>query len=203
MASKIDGAAIAAVNWEAETALEEALKVGTCNPTIANIRESKFPRPAISSAISARTLSPFTHIVKMKSHRGNNFNVSTITITEYATPSPLDWFQIGCILALYGLGVASAWITPGDKIWNLLAQYFPGGPEWGLWFIRTLVSLVALAHALEVVLFDQWRMRRHGVRRWSTLWWTWEVSCFVEGIRVWNRIDKVIEGKKREKQRKR
>ncbi|KAF3491701.1 uncharacterized protein GIQ15_01218 [Arthroderma uncinatum] len=134
----------------------------------------------------------------MKNHRRNNVNASAITVTEYTMPSPLDWFQIVFILALYGSGVASAWITPGDNAWNLLTQYFPGGPEWGLWFIRTLVSLVALAHALEVVLFDQWRMQKHGVRRWSTLWWMWEISCFVEGVRTWNRIDKAIADKKKE-----
>lgn len=83
-------------------------------------------------------------------------------------------------------------------IWNLLTQYFPGDPEWVVWIGRTLVPLLALAHAGEVVMFDQLRLRRHGVRRWSRVWWMWEISCAVEGIRAWKRIDGVIADKKKE-----
>jgi hypothetical protein len=141
---------------------------------------------------------PVTHIVKMNSHRRNNVNTSAIAITEYAMPSPLDWFAIGCMLALFGTGVASPWITPGNHIWNLLTQYFPGGAEWVVWIGRTLVPLLALAHAGEVVMFDQLRMRRYGVRRGSRIWWMWEISCAVEGIRAWKRVDGVIAHKKKE-----
>lgn len=132
------------------------------------------------------------------SHQRNNANTSTITITEYATPSPLDWINIICMLALFSSAVASHCITPGDQIWNLLTQYIPGGPERVLWIARTLVPLLALAHAAETVLFDRLRMQRHGVMRWSGLWWKWEISCFVEGIRVWKRIDKVVAHEKKE-----
>lgn len=138
----------------------------------------------------------------MTSHRRNNVNTGAITITEYATPSPLDWFAIGCMLALFGSGAASPWIIPGSQIWKLLTQYFPGGAEQALWMARTLVPLLALAHAGEVVLFDQLRMQRHGVRRWSRVWWMWEISCAVEGIRAWKRIDRVVKHKKMGKQSK-
>ncbi|OBT83610.1 hypothetical protein VE02_07505 [Pseudogymnoascus sp. 03VT05] len=126
-------------------------------------------RAALLPTTSTRTPSPiqlflrlqghvhfpsFTGAVKMATHRRNNVNASNITITEYTMPPPLDWFAIGCMLALFGTGVASPWITPGDQIWNLLTQYFPGGPEWVVWIGRTLVPLLALAHVAEVVLFD-------------------------------------------------
>ncbi|OBT79626.1 hypothetical protein VF21_01364 [Pseudogymnoascus sp. 05NY08] len=137
----------------------------------------------------------------MATYRHNNINSSSITITEYTMPSPLDWFAIGCMLALFGTGVASPWITPGDQIWNLLTQYFPGGPEWVVWIGQTLVPLLALAHVAEVAMFDHLRMRRHGVRRWSRVWWMWEISCAVEGIRAWKRIDRMI-AHKMEKQSK-
>ncbi|EFQ99304.1 hypothetical protein MGYG_02316 [Nannizzia gypsea CBS 118893] len=166
---------------------------------ITTIAKYQLQAQASPASHSFSYLRHITDTVKsMESNRRKKSNASAVIITEYAMPSPLDWFQIGFILALYVAWIASAWVTPGDATWNLLARYFPGGAEWGLWVVRTGVSLVALAHAFEVVLFDQLRMRRHGVRRWSALWWTWEISCFMEGIRVWNRIDRVIASKKKD-----
>lgn len=115
-----------------------------------------------------------------------------VTITKYAPPKLADWIAISGILALYGSGVAAPWISPDTKIWDLLTQYFPGGPARFLWIASTIVPVLALTHALESLLFDRFRMQKHGVPRWSALWWKWEISCFVEGIGAWKRIGEVI-----------
>lgn len=88
------------------------------------------------------------------------------------------------MLTLYGAGVASPYIVPGSKLWALLEDYVPGGASRVLWIARNIVPWLALAHALESVLFDQLRMRKYGVPRWSLLWWKWELSCFIEGVGV-------------------
>jgi hypothetical protein len=119
-------------------------------------------------------------------------NPGSITITEFARPGAIDWVAIAAILTLYGAGVATPWIVPGSKAWDLLKELFPGGPEQFFWIMRNVVKWLALVHAFEAVLFDQIRMRKHGVPRWSALWWKWEISCFVEGIGAWKRIGKVI-----------
>ncbi len=125
-------------------------------------------------------------------------NSGAVKITEYATPTLIDSLAIGGMLALYGAGVASPWVVPGSDIWSVLTQYFPGGPERFLWITQNVVKWLALTHAVETILFDQLRMRKHGVPRFSALWWKWEISVFIEGIGAWRRIGNVIAQKKKQ-----
>lgn len=128
----------------------------------------------------------------MTNHSRQNADSTTTIITEFAAPGAIDWIAISGMLSLYGSGLAAPYITPGSKIWDLLLEHAPFSPNRLVWVARTVVPLLALVHAFEAVLFDQLRMRRHGVRRWSALWWKWEFSCFVEGVGAWVRIGKVI-----------
>ncbi|KAJ4163563.1 hypothetical protein LMH87_005284 [Akanthomyces muscarius] len=119
-----------------------------------------------------------------------------VQITEYVWPRATgEWLAGGGTLALYAAGLASRWVVPGSALWDLLAQYFPGGPDAFLWITRNVVFWLAAAHAAEVLLFDQLRLRRHGVPRWSALWFKWQLSVFIEGIGAWGRIGKVIAAK--------
>lgn len=122
---------------------------------------------------------------------------TTTTITEFAPPGVTDWIAISGTLSFYALGLIAPWIVPGSKIWNLLLEYAPIAPERVAWLARTVGPLLALAHAFEAVLFDQLRMKKYGVARFSALWWTWELSVFVEGIGSWIRIGKVIAAKEK------
>ncbi|TQV97039.1 hypothetical protein IF1G_04279 [Cordyceps javanica] len=116
-----------------------------------------------------------------------------VQITEYVWPRATgEWLAAGGTLALYAAGVASRWAVPGSGLWALLERYFPGGPEAFLWVARNVVFWLAAAHAAEVLLFDRLRLRRHGVPRWSAVWWKWSLSVFVEGIGAWGRVGRVI-----------
>ncbi|KAM3501489.1 hypothetical protein MY10362_005512 [Beauveria mimosiformis] len=118
---------------------------------------------------------------------------SPVRITEYVWPrTTVEWLSGGGTLTLYAVGLASRWVTPGSALWDLVARYFPGGPDAFLWIARNVVFWLAAAHAAEVLLFDQLRLRKHGVPRWSALWWKWQLSVFIEGVGAWGRIGKVI-----------
>ncbi|ATY59690.1 hypothetical protein A9K55_003447 [Cordyceps militaris] len=119
-----------------------------------------------------------------------------VTITEYVWPRAVpEWLGGGGILALYAVGIASRWAVPGSSLHALLERSFPGGADTFVWIAHNVVFWLAAAHAVEVLLFDSLRLRRHGVPRWSALWWKWELSVFIEGIGAWGRIGKVIQEK--------
>lgn len=125
-----------------------------------------------------------------------------VKITKYAPPTAPDAFVLVTLLGLYGLGASAPWITPGTEVWGLLNQHVPGGAERVVWVARTVVPLIVGAHLLEAIVFDILRLQRHGVPRFSALWWKWEISTFLEGMAVWKRVGKVIAAAEKEAKRK-
>lgn len=112
-----------------------------------------------------------------------------VQVTKYVPPRAApEWLAAGGILALYAAGLTSGYVTPDSTFWAVLKEYVPGGPERYLWIIRRAFAVIASSHAFEVLLFDQLRMRKHGVPRWSAVWWKWEATVFVEGIGAWKRF---------------
>lgn len=130
-------------------------------------------------------------------------NSGAMKITEFAAPAPVDCLVIGGMLVLYGAGAISPWVVPGSDIWKTLTEYFPGGPERFLWITQNIVKWLAITHAVETLLFDQLRLRKYGVPRFSALWWKWEVSVFIEGIGAWKRIGQLVSQKKQQQVKKR
>ncbi|KAJ6779300.1 hypothetical protein PWT90_10377 [Aphanocladium album] len=118
-----------------------------------------------------------------------------VPITEYVAPRAAGEKVAALVtLALYGAGAASPWVTPDSAAWELLATYLPGGltPERILALTRTLVAVLAGVHGLEVLLFDQLRLKKHGVPRFSSVWWQWSLTVFVEGVGAWARFGKLV-----------
>ncbi|OAA73370.1 hypothetical protein ISF_00271 [Cordyceps fumosorosea ARSEF 2679] len=120
-------------------------------------------------------------------------STSHVKITEYVGPTAVgERIAAAVILAAYAAGIASRWAVPGSTLWGLLENHAPGGAENAVRIARYGALLLAAAHGAEVLLFDQLRMRKHGVPRWSGVWWQWQLSVFVEGMGAWARIGKLI-----------
>ncbi|PHH85571.1 hypothetical protein CDD83_233 [Cordyceps sp. RAO-2017] len=83
------------------------------------------------------------------------------------------------------------WTEPGTRVWRAADALFPGGAPLYRRLVRALCLPVLALHAAEACYFDR-RLRRHGVDRWSALWWRWASSCFVEGVMAFRRFDAVV-----------
>ena len=63
-----------------------------------------------------------------------------------------------------------------------------------------LLPFIGTMHAIEAAGMVQGRLRRHGVRRFSRLWWKWVCSNLVEGYGTVARFDQVVrEGEEKKK----
>lgn len=122
--------------------------------------------------------------------------ISDVEITSYVPPQGADCLSFGGLLFYFCSAASLPLITPGSALWNVLAVVFPGGPVWFRWIVRTIFVPVVLLHLFEAIMFDLRRMQRHGVQRFSGTWWLWELSCFIEGLTAWWRIDGIIARKK-------
>lgn len=113
-----------------------------------------------------------------------------VRITAYEPPTrPLHVLLFGLCCMTLVLYLTYNWIVPGTFMYDVLLPYFPGGPKWFLWIVRMQVLPVTLIHLTETFFLDRTRLTRYGVTRWSTLWWKWALSCTIEGVGCFHRID--------------
>lgn len=126
-------------------------------------------------------------------------NSHPIQIAEYKPPRGLGVVVFSGVLLNVACFVGLPWLVPSSLPWRLLENGFPGGPTRFQSIIKISFWSLTAIHSLEVIAFDRTRMVRHGVRRWSSLWWKWILTCWVEGFTCWQRIDAMIAAKAEKK----
>lgn len=141
-------------------------------------------------------------LVEMDVTARKALGISDVIVTEYRAPIPVE-LAVFCSVAFYFFCAASLpWFLPGTTAWRVVDTIFPGGAAGYRWLVRALFWPVMAIHATEAFLFDRWRLRKYSVERWSSLWWTWELSCFIEGLGAWRRIDRLVAEKQKVKDSK-
>ncbi len=140
-----------------------------------------------------------TRTVDMDRECRRALGISSIRITEYEPPRSLFHIFVFCIcLFTFGVFGMRNKIVPGSWFYDYVLPWFPGGPEWFVWIAKTIALPVFVLHMTEAYWLDQTRLRKYGVERGSELWWTWIISCFIEGYPSYDRIDKAVERKRLE-----
>lgn len=153
--------------------------------------------PPLSSWADARP-----RVVAMDATAREALGISDIYITEYAAPDPFDYVTLTGILFFYFCYFTLPWVVPGSASWELLERVFPGGPSWFRWIVNGIIIPVVGIHVIEMFFFDKWRLQKHGVVRFSFVWWAWILAIYFEGMPSWYRMDRVIAKKRAEKEDK-
>jgi hypothetical protein len=113
-----------------------------------------------------------------------------VRITAYEPPTrPFHVLIFGLVTMDIVLSLSYPWIVPGTYFYDVILPWWPGGAEWFLWILRMQMIPTTLIHVTEAFLLDRRRLTKYGVRRWSGLWWKWTVSCLIEGVGCFQRID--------------
>lgn len=117
------------------------------------------------------------------------------TLTEYRAPRGLG-AAVFAGVTLYAVCWATLdAVVPGTTAWRLLADYWPGGVDVYRAVVQLLFWPVVVAHLAEAAIFDQVRMARYNVPRFSRLWFVWMLNCLVEGYPTFQRVDAVMKEK--------
>jgi hypothetical protein len=153
--------------------------------------------PALSSWADARP-----RIIAMDETAREALGLSNIYITEYVMQRGFDYIPFVGVVFYFVCAAGLPWVVPGSAPWEVLKVVFPGGPEWFRWVVNAIFWPVMGIHLVESWLLDRWRLQKHGVARWSLLWWKWETANFFEGLTVWKRLDGLVAEKKAEKEAK-
>lgn len=125
--------------------------------------------------------------------------VDPVNLTEWARPRGFDLVVAGGVVFWFACWLALPLVVPGTALHRFLDSYFPGGAERHRVVVKALELPMLLTHSAEVLLFDQIRLKRYGVPRFSGLWWKWSVNCFIEGFPTFARSKALVEKKQAEK----
>ncbi|KAL7959948.1 hypothetical protein V8C34DRAFT_277828 [Trichoderma compactum] len=153
--------------------------------------------PPLSSWAEARP-----RVIAMDVTSREALGISDIYLTEWAMPRGFDWVPLGGVVFYYICYAGLPWVAPGSAPWETLRLVFPGGPEWFLWTVRSIFWIVFGIHTVEVYLLDKWKLQKHGVPRFSWVWWAWASNIFIEGVTTWKRLDSIIAAKRAQKEEK-
>lgn len=140
-------------------------------------------------------------IIDMDSTARSHLGISDVLITKYLPPRPFDCFVMGCVAFYLGCVATLPFVTPATIAWNTVDAIFPGGALCYRWLVRVLFFPVIGIHLFETFLFDR-KLRRHGVERWTGVWWIWASSCFMEGVMAFRRVDDYVAQKRADKEGK-
>ncbi|OPB39293.1 hypothetical protein A0O28_0049990 [Trichoderma guizhouense] len=153
--------------------------------------------PPLSSWAEARP-----RVIAMDVTAREALGISDIYLTEWARPRGFDWIPLGGVVFYYICYAGLPLVAPGTGLWETLRVVFPGGPEWFLWIVKSIFWIVFGIHTVEVYLLDKWKLQKHGVPRFSWVWWKWAGNIFVEGVTTWKRLDSIIAAKRAQKEEK-
>lgn len=169
------------------------------SPTLEDLRLTDM----IISSQGSRYIIPFTpplaslsdtraRVVAMHKESLRRLNLSDTKVTSYIPPQGAQVIGFAlCLATLVGYS-RRANFEPGSLLYDTLdlGARFPGFTEFSVKWQPWVFGSLAGAHAFEAVFLLGWmRLRKHGVKIFSGLWWTWMVLGFVEGFPAWMRFD--------------
>ncbi len=155
-------------------------------------------QPALSSLSSPAATRQ--RLKQMHNECLRGLDLSDIKITTYRPPKTLIHRITFLAVVLTMLSFSRrAHFLPESLFYETLRLDFV--PRFA-WFCLTiqpwLITAMLGIHVTETVWMARTRLRRHGVERWSRLWWIWVGSCFIEGVGSFQRIDGMVRDKEEE-----
>ncbi|KAM3509579.1 hypothetical protein MY11210_006269 [Beauveria gryllotalpidicola] len=141
-------------------------------------------------------------LVEMDAVARRALGLSDIAVATYVAPRPGHWVILLAVAFYFASAASLPWLVPGSAAWGLLDRGFPGGAAGFRWLVKVLFVPVLGIHVAECYFLDRLRLSRHGVERYTGLWFLWEASCFLEGLMVWRRFDELVAEKQKEKDAK-
>lgn len=126
---------------------------------------------------------------------------SNITVKKYAKPTGLMAAIFVVVVWTYVAFSRPANFEPGSWLYDYIWVYIPGFAQSRHMMQPLLLFLMFGIHGGEVVWMINSRLRKHTVPTFSRLWWTWMLSCFLEGAGAFVRFDKIVEEETRRKEK--
>ncbi|KAL2205431.1 hypothetical protein CC79DRAFT_1335969 [Sarocladium strictum] len=144
-----------------------------------------------------------TRLADMDAASRKHLGLSDVSLTTYKAPRFFtEVFVFGAVAFYFFCAATLPYVTPGTKIHALLDAFWPkNGAASYRWLVNKIFWPTVGIHATECILLDFKRLQPYGVDRFSSLWWKWQLSCFIEGFGTFKRTKDIVEEKRAEKEK--
>ncbi|KAI5462173.1 hypothetical protein BGZ63DRAFT_383163 [Mariannaea sp. PMI_226] len=130
-------------------------------------------------------------VVEMANTARDALGLSDIVITTYTPPEGFGLVVVSSVLFYFLCAATLPWVGPESPVWPYLQAYFPGGPERYQWVVNVIFWPVIGIHVFECTIFEG-KLKKHGVQRFTAVWFAWQLTTFVEGYTSFKRLDSVV-----------
>ncbi|GAB7362530.1 hypothetical protein MBLNU230_g2849t1 [Neophaeotheca triangularis] len=125
---------------------------------------------------------------------------SPVTVNEYVPPTVSSFYmaEFSIVVATFIINGQRRLFEQGGLVESLLGTAFAKLS----WQIAPYVFWGLLGvHGVEVVLFSQSRLAKHGVNIRTPCWWKWAITFLIEGVFGVRRFDDLVQAKKAEREK--
>jgi len=170
------------------SAIDLSNLVISTSPTPFTTKTYRIPmNPPLNSWADARP-----RLVTMNNEACSGLGCSSITVKEYVPPSGLMLVNFSLCFWTYMTFCRRAHFVRGSPYYEMLFQYIPAFANF-CYKIQPLVFYAMVTiHLAEVIYMERSRLRKHAVKMFSSVWWTWLLSDFVEGWPATMRFDRLV-----------
>lgn len=147
-------------------------------------------------------------MVAMHNEALDGLGFSDIVVTEYRPPqTPLHIVTFAvCLWTWISLCyrpnlLPTAPIKPVYAFWSV-GGYWPALASFVYYIQPIPLAIMLVIHPTEAIYFARTRLRKHQVPTGSSVWWSWVISNFIEGVGAFQRLDALVQEKEDEKEQK-
>ncbi|KAL9113237.1 MAG: hypothetical protein Q9227_002572 [Pyrenula ochraceoflavens] len=121
---------------------------------------------------------------------------SEISVSEYVPPASLSQALVFTAVTVAFIAFSRrANFESGSILHQLVLYKFPGFEKLCYTLQPYVIVFMMVIHTTESIVMDRTRLRKHGVKTGTGLWWKWMISCFFEGFFSFRRFDELVKAK--------
>lgn len=127
-----------------------------------------------------------TRVVKMDKDCIAAMGRSPYTVKRYTPPKGFQIIVVASICFIFVMLLREQHVLPGSIAYEYFLKWIPYFPYLARNFRLEILTFMVSMHVTETYVMSG-RMRRHSVRLFSSVWWSYMISCFIEGYGTFHR----------------
>ena len=153
--------------------------------------------PAMTAWTEART-----RFASLDAEAVKGLGRSSITIKKFPPRNGTEMAFFAIAILFFAVFSKRSNFQSGSVFYGFVLRYFQGAAKFFEKAQPFIFYPVLVLHLVEATYMGQVRLEKHSVPRYSTLWWKWTLSTFVEGVGAFKRLDKMVKEEEEERAQK-
>jgi hypothetical protein len=134
-------------------------------------------------------------LVQLNREAVHGLDRSPYTVKKYLPPKGLHAVVFAACFATFCMLSRPQHVMPGSIAYEVLLKHVPGLAGLVQALRPFILALMLVIHSTEAYFMTE-KLKKHSVTLFSSVWWLWVVSNFIEGMGAFQRIDAMVQKQK-------